>query len=240
MKSAFKHIFLFSLTLLLAAGCGNNNTSKAEASAQPKLDTTTFTTLFKKLNFDSLLLESKGGSAWDTNWILYGKPLDSTYAFMFPDTMLPDFNFGPGEDQQYAAARFDLDADHEAYLVRHHGEEFPSRVALLIYDKKSRKFLNENLEVVENWGDDGDAREVSSVFRKKGSMLEITLSDEESMNKPNDKTFDTLIQTKSISMYRVERGNISQVSTVELKRDTISRGFLIPQNASDTANYSQN
>ena len=227
MKLLLKRTILFSLITIIAASCDNRSAPESVANIESKLDTAAFISFFKKLDFDSLHLENAEGFVSDTDLLLYGQSLDSIYAGLFPDTILSYLNFHHGNDQQYAVGRFDLDPYHEAYLLRHHGEAFPSAIHLLIYDKKSRCFLAEKLEVVENWGDDGDETVISSTLRKRNNILEITMNEHGSGHEPSDTTFNTLIQEESILLYRIERGHISLVKETVLKTDTVSMGTPI-------------
>lgn len=150
MKHVFKHIFLFPLILLLMVGCHHNGTPTSEATVA-KADTGIFVALFNELTFDSLYLVSNLDSFANKDCFMSGVPLDTIYKSLLPDTVAEFINFHLGEDQQYAVGRFQLDDYHEGYLIRHHGEESPSQITLLVYDKKLKKFLGEKLMVAENW-----------------------------------------------------------------------------------------
>jgi hypothetical protein len=104
-------------------------------------------------------------------------------------------------------------------------EDFPSWITLVVYDKKQARFLDENLLVAENWGDDGDATIISSTLINKGDKLEIWQHVSGSTSAPRDSTFNTLLEEASEEVYSLERGHIRKLSEVVLKYDTIDRGF---------------
>lgn len=219
-----KHGILFSLIILFAVGCKNHSVAISEATVM-KADTATFKALFKELNFDSLRLVSNYDSFENKNYFLSGVPLDTIYSSLFPDTIRQyGISFNPGLDQQFAVGRFALDQYHDGYLIRHHGEYNASRITLVIYDKKQGRFTAEHIMLAENWGDDGDLTEISSILTRHDNRLDIAMHINGSSHEPSDSTFNTLIQGETNEVYKLERGHLSKLSETVLKLDTVRMG----------------
>lgn len=226
MNYIFKHCFLFSLILLLATGCGHHGDSISSDAMVTKADTATFKALFKELHFDSLYVVSAGDSCENKNCFLHGISLDTIYQSLFPDTIRNyAITFSPGEDQQFAVGRFYLDEYHDGYLIRCHGENFTSRIILVVYDKKQAKFLREHIELATDWGDAGESGTVSSTLINNGEQLAIRQHIFGSEPEQRDSTFNTILQETRDEIYSLERGHIRKVTEVILKRDTINPDF---------------
>ena len=229
MKTLLKHTLLFLLLVTIIEGCNPNATSKTEAGNLIKTDTAAFMAAFKKMNFDTFFVTTNYDSLQNQNYYLYGTALDTGFGYIFPDTIRRDaLNFSQNPNETFAVGRFDIDAVYEGYLLRHRGEEFPSSFTLLIFDKKNRRFLGENLEVGESWGDAGDEVVINGVLRQKNGKLEIDLHKQGSGYEPSDTTLNTLIQMESIEKYQLNRGHIARMSETVLKCDTVYMGSPSP------------
>jgi|GEM_PF-2577889 len=232
MKQTLALVIACVLLFTLISSCHTAPAHHTETVASTKIDTAAFITLFKPLKFDSLSLVSNFDSFENKNSLLYGRVIDTIYRDMFPDTIQQLHSyFMHGTDiysAAYALGRFDLDADREGYLLRFPGESYPSKIMLLIFDRQKRKFLDQYLQLAENWGDEGDLTVTSSVLHKKGSTLLINISEADSYHEEHDTAFNTLIRTQSQTVYRVAQGGISQVGYTELMRDTVKMGSEAP------------
>lgn len=77
-------------------------------------------------------------------------------------------DYGP---MAYAVSRFDLDKDHQALIIRHHGEYEASQITLFVWDNNSQKFEGQ-VPLANSSGDAGDMWEYQSwLSLEKGALV---------------------------------------------------------------------
>lgn len=123
-----KHLVLLVMMTSLME-CSNNSAS-VKANPEVKVDTNLFVSMFKKLDFDTLILADYFTDS--IHWS--GQPIDMSFKSLFPDHLTDCLV--SSEQSKYlgeAEGRFDIGADHEGYLIG--SESYFHQIQLFIFDK---------------------------------------------------------------------------------------------------------
>ena len=115
-----------------------------------------------------------------------GTPLETSRCKILADAKICDFDYyyeeilkntfvdyGP---MAYAVARFDLDNDHQALIIRHYGEYEVSQISLFVWDNNSQKFEGQ-VSLANSSGDAGEMWEHESWISIEKGVLVVKTHD---------------------------------------------------------------
>lgn len=115
-----------------------------------------------------------------------GTPLETSRCKILADAKICDFDYyyeeilkntfvdyGP---MAYAVARFDLDNDHQALIIRHYGEYEVSQISLFVWGNNSQKFEGQ-VSLANSSGDAGEMWEHESWISIEKGVLVVKTHD---------------------------------------------------------------
>lgn len=179
---AFRSV-LFTLTILLAAACGErgaDKSSKERATASIPSKYESFIAKFKPVSFDTLQVYSAYQINSDDNKFK-GAKLDSSDFKLIP-AVLKTESF----DDFFACYQFPLDESRIALITRAPSYYDATSLKLLVYDK-SRDTIDHIIELAENVGDGGEQVVKTSWLFKNGQQKYAALIfNEETLDRSMD------------------------------------------------------
>jgi len=105
-------------------------------------------------------------------WPYHGEALDRSFESLFAP-FYPRLTFPHEEPQLFATARFVLDPQHVAYVLRVPGMYESTALDLFIYDSRTMRFSPPE-RLAESWGDEGCGFDLEALLIRSATTRQVS------------------------------------------------------------------